>query len=230
MTKNKTSNSAQVASGVEALIDRLRNEGVNSGRTQAEQIVQEAQDRADLIVKEAEKQAAQIVKQAREESENLEWAANQALEVAFRDTVLTLKSQLTQRFTGEVQRLVGAETEKPELLQKLILEVVGSVKETVAVAEQVEVLLPLKVQGLEELSRNPEALEQGILTHFIRLINQDLLREGISFGVTKDNKGGLQLRLIDQEVVLDLSDAAIAEVILEHLQPRFRALLEGIVK
>lgn len=230
MAKNKLSNSAQVASGVEALIDRLRNEGVNSGRTQADQIVQEAEERADSIIKQAEKQAAQMVKQAREESHNLERAANQALEVAFRDTVLALKSQLTQRFTGEVQRLVGNETEKPELLKKLILEVVGSVKETVTEADQVEVLLPRRVEGLEELSRNPEELKQGILTHFIRLITQDMLREGVSFGISKDNKGGLQLRLIDQEVVLDLSDAAIAEVILEHLQPRFRALLEGIVK
>ncbi len=230
MAKNKKSNPAQVASGVEALIDRLRNEGVNSGRTQAEQIVKEAEYRADSIIKQAQKQAAQMVKQAREESQNLERASNQALEVAFRDTVLALKSQLTQRFTGEVQRLIGAETQKPELLQKLILEVVGSVKETVAEAEQVEVLLPRKVEGLEELSRKPEELEQGILTHFIRLITQDMLREGVSFGISKDNKGGLKLRLIDQEVVLDLSDAAIAEVILEHLQPRFRALLEGIVK
>ena len=230
MAKKKISNPAQVASGVEALIERLRNEGVNSGRTQAEQIVKEAEDRADSIIKQAEKQAAQMVKQAKEDSQNLERAGNQALEVAFRDTVLGLKSQLNQRFTGEVQRLVGDETQKPELLQKLILEVVGSVKEAVADAEQVEVLLPRKVEGLEELSRNPEELEQGILTHFIRLLTQDVLREGVSFGITKDNKGGLQLRLIDQEVVLDLSDAAIAEVILEHLQPRFRALLEGIVK
>ncbi|MDJ0659152.1 MAG: hypothetical protein QNJ42_06635 [Crocosphaera sp.] len=230
MVKKKISNAAQVASGVEALIDRLRNEGVNSGRTQAEQIVKEAEERADSIIEQAQKQAEQIVQQAREESQNLERAAQQALEVAFRDTRLALKSQLTQRFTGEVQRLVGDETEKPELLQKLILEVVGSVKETVAEAKQVEVLLPRKVEGLEELSRNPEELEQGILTHFIRLITQDMLREGVSFGISKDNKGGLKLRLIEQEVVLELTDAAISEVILEHLQPRFRALLEGIVK
>jgi V/A-type H+-transporting ATPase subunit E len=48
--------------------------------------------------------------------------------------------------------------------------------------------------------------------------------------VTKDNQGGLKLRLVDREVILDMSDRAIAEAILEHLQPRFRALLEGMVK
>jgi len=220
----------EVASGVDTLIARLRDEGVNSGRSQAEQIVKEAEVRAEAIVKQAQTQADQIVSQAREEAENLKRAGNQALEVAFRDTTLALKTQLNQRFTGEVRRLVGAETQKPELLEKLILEVAGKVKDEATQAQQVEVLLPTKVAGLEELSRNPEELEQGILTYFVRLINRDLLREGVSFGVAKDNQGGLRLRLVDREVVLDLSDRAIAETILEHLQPRFRALLEGIVK
>ena len=233
MTSNRDSrrNSAtEVASGVEALIERLRQEGVASGRSQAEQIVSDAKAQADSTLKQAQEQADQIVSKAREEAENLKRAAHEALEVAFRDTRLALKTQLTQRFTGEVQRLIGAETQKPELLEKLILEVAGKVKEEVAVAQQVEVLLPRKVAGLEELSRNPQELEQGILTHFVRLVGQDMVQEGVSFGVAKDNQGGLKLRLVDREIVLDLSDRAIAEAILEHLQPRFRALLEGMVK
>jgi V/A-type H+-transporting ATPase subunit E len=227
---SRRNNATEVASGVEALIGRLREEGVANGRSQAEQIVSEAKAQAESKLKNAQEQADQIVSKAREEAENLKRAAHEALEVAFRDTSLALKTQLNQRFTGEVQRLVGAETQKPEILQKLILEVVGKVKEDVAEAQQVEVLLPRKVAGIEELSRNPEELEQGILTYFIRLVNRDLLREGVSFGVAKDNQGGLKLRLVDQEVVLDLSDRAIADAILEHLQPRFRALLEGMVK
>ena len=220
----------EVASGVEALIGRLRDEGVAKGRTQAQQIVSDAQAHAESTVKQAQEQADQIVSQAREEAEKLKRAAQEALEVAFRDTTLALKTQLTQRFTGEVQRLVGAETQKPELLQKLILEVAGKAKEEVAEAQQLEVLLPSKISGLEELSRNPEELERGILTYFVRLVSQDLLRDGVNFGVAKDNQGGLKLKLVDREVILDMSDKAVADTILEHLQPRFRALLEGIVR
>ena len=222
--------SDRVASGVEELIARLRDEGVNKGRAQAEQIVQDAQARADLLVKEAQQEAERIVNQAQEEAENLKRAGHEALKLAFRDTNLALKTQLNQQFTGKIQRLVGAETEKPELLQKLLLEVASRVKEEVAQAQQVEVLLPRKVAGLAELSRNSAEREQEILTHFVKLISQDLLREGVSFGVAKDNQGGLRLRLVDRQVVLDLSERAIAETLLEHLQPRFRALLEGIVK
>lgn len=220
----------EVASGIDTLIEKLREEGVNQGRTEAEKIVREAEKQTDLTIKQAQHQAEQILSQAREEAENLKRASHQALEVAFRDTLLDLKSELTQRFTGEVRRLVEVETQELEILEKMILEVVGRVKPEADQGQQVEVILPTQVIGLEEISHNPEELKQGILTHFIRLINQGLLREGVSFGIAKDNKGGLRMRLVDQEVILDLSDAAIAEVILEHLQPRFRAILEGIVR
>ena len=103
-------------------------------------------------------------------------------------------------------------------------------KEQAAAARDVEVLLPGDVVGFEELSRNPEELEKGLLTHFVKLTGDELLREGVTLGVARDGRGGIRLRLKEEGVMLDLSDEAVAGVILEHLQPRFRALLEGIVK
>ena len=220
----------QMVSGVEDLIARLRDEGVNNGRAQAEQIVSDAHAHAESMVKAAQQEADRIVSQAREVAENLKRAGHEVLQLAFRDTNLALKTQLSQRLTGKVQHLVCAETEKQDLLQKLIFEVAGRIKEDMAQAQQVEVLLPRKVAGLEDLSRNDEEMEQGILTHLAQLISQDMLREGGSIGVAKDNQGGLRLRLVDRDVVLDLSDRSITETLLEHLQPRFWALLERIVK
>jgi V/A-type H+-transporting ATPase subunit E len=220
----------EVASGIDALISRLRDEGVQRGRTQAEQIVKDAQTKAETTVKKAQQEAEQIVSKARGEAENLKRAAEEAMELAFRDTVLALKAQLTHRFSEEVQRLVSEDEQDPELLEKMILEVTGRSKEDIDQSQQVEVLLPRKVAGLEELSRNPEELEQGILTRFVRSTVKEMMREGVSFGVAKDAQSGLRIRLVDKEVVLDLSDRAVADALLDHLQPRFRALLEGIVK
>lgn len=220
----------QVSAGVEKLIERLREEGVANGRAKADQIVEEAEARASELLAQAQQKADQILTQARQEANKLQQAGEEALKVAARDAMLTLKNRLTQRFTGKIQRLVTEELEKQELLEKLILEVAGRVSEQVVESKQVEILLPRRVMGLEELSTNPEELRRGALTHFVRLIGQGMLREGVSFGVSQDEVGGLQLRLVDQEVVLDLTDKAIAGIILQNLQPRFRALLEGMVR
>ena len=50
-------NAVHVSSGVEALIQRLRDEGVESGRAQAEKIVADAETRAGWILKQAEEDA-----------------------------------------------------------------------------------------------------------------------------------------------------------------------------
>ncbi|MEB3263576.1 MAG: hypothetical protein VKJ66_04305 [Synechococcus sp.] len=220
----------QVSSGVEDLIARLRQEGVDAGRAEAERLVSEARAQAEALVKEAEARASKLVDEAHHTADGLRQAGQQALELAFRDTVIALRSQLSQSFAGEVQRLVQEEEQKQELLERMVLEVVGRVRPTVDAAQQVEVLLPRQVAGLEELSRNPEELENGILTRFVRLVSRQMLREGVEFGLSGDNGAGLRLKLVDRDIVLDLTDQAVAAVILAHLQPRFRALLEGVVK
>ncbi len=228
--KSRRDTPLEVASGIETLIDRLRDQGVMRGRNESEQLVKDARARADAIVQEAQQKADGILNKARNDADNLRQAGQQALELAFRDTLLALKTQLSSRFTGEVKRLVSEEQQKQEILEKMILEVASRVRSDVDQSSQVEILLPRKVVGLADLSQNPDELEQGVLTHFVRLNSQSMLREGITFGFAKDQTGGLKIRLVDREIELDLSDQAVAAAILEHLQPRFRALLEGVVK
>src|SRR6202007_1093798 len=126
-TKNSDTKSqdSKVAFGVEALIDVLRNEGVGSGRAEAEKIVKDARAEAETILSKAQGEADQIVSRARIEAANLERAVRQALEVAARDTALDLKNRLSQRAAREVKHLVGEEVQREEILEKLILEVAG---------------------------------------------------------------------------------------------------------
>nr|WP_228007034.1 hypothetical protein [Cyanobium sp. LEGE 06143] len=221
---------AQVAAGVEQLIARLRDQGVEAGRSQADQLVAEARQEAQRTVDQARQKADQILAEARQEADTLQTSGRHALELALRDAVLAMKTQLMERFRGEVRQLVGEEQQRQEILEKMILEVVGRVRPEADRSDQPQVLLPRHVAGLAELSQNPEELEQGVLTHFVQLISRAMLRDGVSFGVARDSEAGLRVRLLDRDVVLDLTDRAVAEAILEHLQPRFRALLEGVVK
>jgi V/A-type H+-transporting ATPase subunit E len=220
----------QVASGVEDLISRLRDQGVQAGQRQADAIVAKAEAEARQITDQARQKAEDSLAAARREVANLEQSGREALSLALRDAVLAMKSRLTERFRGEVSQLLGEEQQRHEILEQMILEVVGLVRPEADRSKQVEVLLPACAVGLAELSQNPEELAQGKLSQFVRLVSAGMLREGVSFGVSHDLDGGLMLRLVDREVVLDLSDRAVADAILEHLQPRFRALLEGVVK
>lgn len=219
----------QVAAGVDALIARLRDQGVEAGRRQGEAIQAQAEEQARLTLEQARQQAGRIVAEAEQRARNLEQAGREALELALRDAVLAMKTRLMERFRGEVGQLVAEEQQKQELLERMVLEVVGRVRPEADRAAAVEVLLPARAAGLAELSQNPEALAGSELTRFVRLVAAGMLREGVQLASGGEQAAGLRVRLVDREVVLDLSDRAVAEALLEHLQPRFRALLEGVV-
>ncbi|MFC0219484.1 V/A-type H+-transporting ATPase subunit E [Pseudochelatococcus lubricantis] len=222
----------RTASGVEALIARLRDEGVGAGRTEAERIVGEAQVLARATVEEAEEQAAGMLEKARREAANLQRAGEDALKAAARDTVLDLKDYLSRRFAGDVAKTVSAAMRDEELLKRMILAVAGRVREEAGVDRSQEVVfqLPRAAVGLDELRRRPEELKEGSLTHFAAASAAAMLREGVTFARADDDAGGLRIQLLDRGVSVDLTDQAVADMILAHLQPRFRALLEGVVK
>jgi V/A-type H+-transporting ATPase subunit E len=159
-TKNAEtkSESAKVAFGVEALIERLRNEGVGHGRAEAEKIVKDARADAQTTLSKAREEANQIVSRARTEATNLEKAGRQALEVAARDTVLDLKNRLSQRVAREVKHLVNEEVQREEILEKLILEVAGKAREKTVGAGAVEILLPEKIVSMEDIAKDPAHL------------------------------------------------------------------------
>jgi V/A-type H+-transporting ATPase subunit E len=223
---------ARAASGVEALIARLRDDGVGAGRAEAERIVAEAETRARRILDAAEAEAGAKRDAARKEIDGHRRAAEDALKAAARDTVLDLKEQLTRRFAEDVGQTVAGAMRDEDLLRRMILAVAGRARSEAAVdgAAELEVILPRDAVGLDDLRKRPEELREGTLSHFAAASAAEMLRAGVRFGRAEDEAGGIRLGLTDRGVSVDLTDRAVAAVILEHLQPRFRALLEGVVK
>jgi V/A-type H+-transporting ATPase subunit E len=229
--RNKGSD-APTAAGVDTLITRLRDEGVAKGREEATRIERAAELQAARLKREAEVEAERVLAEARQQAAALKTAGEDALRLAMRDTVLQLKAVLTREVNEKVHRLITTELKREEFLQQLILEVARRGREEAGVEpdEPMEVVLPHALVSIEELRRNPLELREGSLSHFVLAVASEVLGDGVRFTVAEDNATGIRIRLQDKHVEIDLTDAKVAELILAHLQPRFRAILEGTVK
>jgi len=218
-------------SGVDALINKLRQEGIAQGEAKAAAIIEDAREQAAKIIEEAREQAKSMVSQAQQESAALKAAGQEALELTFRDLVLKLRDRLTTRFREEVQRLVGKQMDQEVFLRRLILEAVGRARDEAGLGEssEVTVLLPATVVGMEDLKKRPEELQEGSISHFVVSLMGNLVCDGVRFDCSDHVSGGIQIYLKDGATVVDFTDKALASILLEHLQPRFRALLEGRV-
>lgn len=230
MVNRKAPSPTHLTNGVETLISRLCDQGLAKGRSIAQQVVRDAQTEAELILETAKVEAEQMVRQASKETEIMKRGGQEALQIAGRDAMLALITQLSEQFTKEVQHLVATEIQKPELVIKMILEIAGRTPAEVSEIHRVETLLPRQVNDLEELRRNTEELERGILTYFVQLVSQDMFRQGVTWGTAEDNQGLFKLYLVEQDMQVDLNDQAIVAMLLHHIQPRFRALIEGIAR
>jgi len=224
--------SKATSSGVENLIQRLRDQGVEAGQEKAESIVLDAQKRAEWIIEEAELEAQLLVTEAKNKSDALRIAGEDALKLATRDALLKLRDTLLGSFSKEVQRVVGQKMDQEAFLERLILQLAGKVREQLDLdnKENISIFLPNSPVGVEESKNNPEELKLGTLTHFTAAIAADMLRKGVSINVADDLGTGLSVRLVDDDMVIDFTDQTLTALLLEHLQPRFRTLLQGIVK
>jgi len=220
------------ASGVDALISKLRDEGVSAGRGEADKIIADARAQAAEIVDKAKAEAKEHLAAARKEGDAYQSAGEEAVKTALRDTVLDMKARLMQRFSADVKRLATEEIGKDDTLKQMILELVGRARADTGLAKagDVDVILPEKVAGLEELRKNPAELQKGKATKYVLGLSDGMLREGVTFSASEDVKSGVQIRVVKGNITIDLTDEAIAALLLQHLQPRFRAVLEGIVK
>ncbi len=221
---------ALASSGVEALIEQLRDQGVRTGQEQASKLIEEAEHRADWLLKQARQEASQLVEKAKAEAMQLKTAGEEALKIAARDMNLEVKESLAKRFTDQVERLVTEQLDTTEFLQRMIIELVGRTRADVGLdsVTDVELLLPKEFIGLDELRRNPHEYREGKMSHLVQSLTADQLRAGVTLALHEGK--GIKIRLTGKEVEVDLSDEAIARLLLKHLQPRFRALLDGVIR
>lgn len=217
----------QLSSGVQDLVDRLREKGIDAGQRQADEMTQNAKKEAHEIIQAAKNEAQQILSRARHEKEQLEKSGRDAMNLAARDAILDLKETLSHQFSEQVHGLVSHHLRDDTLLQKMILEIAGKARPSESV-DKVELVLPEDVVGLKELRLHPENVQEGTLSHFVLSVSAQMLREGVT--IESHDADGIRIRLVDEEIEIDMSTQAITQLFLEHLLPRFRALLEGSIK
>jgi len=89
--------------------------------------------------------------------------------------------------------------------------------------------LPAMIKGINELREDPKLLEQGPLVELVSDTAKKMLSKGVDIRLDKNINSGLTFLLKEGEVSVEMTDSSLSEMLLQHLQPRFRAILEGVV-
>lgn len=208
--------------GVQRLIERIRDEAVEAGRAQAKALVEQAMAEAAAILAAAQRERDEQKIKAARELEIEKQAARAAVHTAARDVVLGLKSALVASFEAHVARLVSDTLREPELMRKLVLALGGRVASERLVDREVEILVAAMFDDAAEDSSIPPRVRDTILG-----ISREMLREGVELHTSAKVSAGAKVRLVGEQLEIDLSEAAISEMLLAYLTARFRWILDG---
>jgi len=207
---------------VQALIDRIRDQGVQSANREAARILAEAEAKASHLLAEAQKQVEQLRAKATADIEAEQAAAQEALKLSARDTVTRLKNVVAVAFETFVRRLVTTATQDRELMKNLILVLAGHSSEEFIKEKKIQILLS---EAILTGQSDPKLRDLGKQT--ILSLSSDMLREGVELIPSSSVEGGAKVRLVGEQLEIDLSDKAISKMLAAHLLPRFQAILTG---
>jgi len=207
------------SSGVKELIDRIRDEGVQAARQEADRIISEAKAQAARIVSEAKTEAAALKKEAETATQREQMAAIEALRIAARDTGLELRAAVMAAFEEHVRRLVTDVTSDGSVLRDMILVLAGRAAEDLIRNKDAAILVPRHLAD----EASPE-LEEFLRQTAVSL-SADVLRKGIELIPSSEIQGGARVRLVGDDLETDLSDEALSEMMLKLLLPRYRKIL-----
>lgn len=215
------------ASGVQELIDKLKNQGVSEGKREAEKIIKEAQNKASQILSQAQAEADKLLSEAHNKIEVERKSSHEAIKTAFRDTELALRSKVRDAFSVHLKRLVSFELEDKDFIKQLVLAIASVKTPEIAQVSHVEILLPSKLFEKDESGADLNKEGKKRMQSLVLGITQDMLREGIELKSSNEIKGGIKVRLTGKDLELDLTDDALADLLLKYLLPRYREIVSG---
>ncbi len=232
---NQESNGKEIISqGIETLIEQLKTEGVTAGKNEADSIIKQAQEQADKTLNRAREEANTLINQAHDEIEKEKRAVEDALKLAARNMRLELRQLLINRFKEEVKRLIHNElTNESTIRQMIFILTLDTAQQLQAFKDkEIEIQLPDAVLDFDKIRKNPKLLANDPLKQLVQGATSQMLRKGINLTVRTDNQHivGVKVRIVDEDIEMDLTEEAIGELLLKHIQPRFRALLEGLLQ
>lgn len=197
------------------LIDRIRREGIDKARAQAEEIVSGAKKRAEELVQSAQQQAQDILKRSEAEAQIHAERSIKAIRQAARDVLIAVGHGV-ERLFGELIRNAVSEILTPEELARMIVELAKSYAEHGSDTSRIEVLISPGDQ---------EKLKQLFLEKYRRALD-----EGVEIRSDDNIIKGFKISFNDGKVYHDFTLDAIADVMAGFLQPQLEEAVRAAAK
>ena len=187
---------------LQELTNKLYEEGLAKGRSDAERLVADAQAKADAIVREAEEKAAAVVEEARRKAEELRRNTMTEVTLAGRQAVGALKEHISEMIIAKtLSGPVHEAAVDPAFVREMLLAVAAGWRADSAGKVTLSSLLPAVWQ--ERFGMEFEAAAKSLLAQGVEVGYSDSVRSGFRIG---EKNGGYYISFSEADFEALLSE------------------------
>ena len=194
---------------VKKICDLLRKETLEPAQAEAEKILEEAHAEAGRLVEEGRQESEAMLKEARKEIEREQEIFQTSLNQAARQSLEFLKQQIEEKlFNAQLKTVIEGQTKDPKVLSKITTAVVKAIEKE-GIGANLSVFIPASVA--------PEKVNELLASSIVnRLKEKGVLLASIG--------GGIEVKLIDENITIDLSAETLRELLASYIRKDFREL------
>lgn len=197
---------------VKKICDLLKQETLEPAQHEAQEIIHTAHRRAEELIAEAHRKIEEMHEVAHQEIQQQKMVFEASLAQACRQTLESLKQKIEHKlFDPELSHLLTKPLQEPKVVARLIEAVIQAIEK-----EGIDSDLSVAVSSAVPAQEVNALLAKKILE---RLKEKSVLISSLG--------GGIEVKLIQQNMTVDISDTAFKELVAGYIRKDFRELIFG---
>lgn len=199
-------------SRIQVICDKIRAETLDPAKEQAQEIIENARREAERILHNAHSDAEQLIKRTKKTLEEEKQIFDSSLVQAAKQSVELLKQKVEKSFFN------------PQL-SLWIKEQLGDEKGYATLVEALVKAIDKDGIKTELSAKIPQAFSaEKINAHLSQNVLKQLKNHSVELS---DIAGGVQVKILDKNMVLDISSKALEEIIASFIHKDFRKVFFG---
>lgn len=197
---------------LQQLTQKLYDEGLEKGRTEADKLIAEAKEKAAKIVADAHKEAEEIVKKAEMKAEDTAKNTETEISLAGKQAVARLKQEIASMIVAKTTAAnIKAAALDATFLKEMLIAVAKNWNGASAGKVELKALLPAS-----ERTKLDEAFEK---------VAKELLAAGIEVGYSSEVKSGFRISQKEGGYYISFADADLEALVSEYLREKVATML-----
>ena len=195
---------------IKKICDELRKQTIEPAKNQGKEIIENAKIEAQNIINDAQKKAENLLKETFKEIELKKKQGLTALKLSCRQVIDELKQRIEKGFFQKnLKDLVVNASNDQEIIKNLITSII----------------LAIEKEGIESdlsayISKNisKKEINKSLLKNILDKLKEKEVIQG-------EFLSGVKIKLIDKDIILDISDDALMDLISEYIRKDFREMI-----